>query len=55
MPIQKLYIDQQIADSPQVALISERLDLAGEIVPDAQAVYETVSAATDPLRRGKEV
>ncbi len=55
MSIQKLYIDQQIADSPQVALISERLDLAGEIVPDARAVYETVSAATDPLRRGKEV
>ena len=34
MSIQKLYIDRQVADSPQVRLIAERLDLAGEIVVD---------------------
>ena len=55
MSIKKLYIDRQIADSPQVAFISDRLGLVGEIVPDAQAVYDDVSAATDPVARGKKV
>jgi spore photoproduct lyase len=55
MSIQKLYIDRQIADSPQVRLIAERLGLAGDIVPDAQTVYDTVSAAADPVLQGKKV
>ncbi len=55
MSIQKLYIDRQIADSPQVALIAKRLGLVGEIVPDAQTVYDAVSAATDPVRQGKKM
>ncbi len=55
MSIQKLYIDRQVADSPQVGLIAERLGLAGEIVPDAQTVYDAVSAAADPVRQGKKV
>ncbi len=55
MSIKKLYIDRQVADSPQVAPIAKRLGLAGEIVPDAQAVYDTISAATDPVRQGKKV
>jgi spore photoproduct lyase len=55
MSIQKLYIDRQIADSPQVRLITERLGLAGEIVPDARTVYNVVSAAADPVRQGKKV
>ena len=55
MSIQKLYIDRQIADSPHVLLITERLGLAGEIVPDARTVYNVVSAAEDPVRQGKKV
>jgi spore photoproduct lyase len=55
MSIQKLYIDQQIADSPQVRLIAKRLGLAGEIVPDVQTVYDTVSTAADPVRQGKKI
>jgi spore photoproduct lyase len=55
MSIQKLYIDRQISDSPRVRLISERLGLAGEIVPDVQAVYDAVSAAADPVSQGKKV
>jgi spore photoproduct lyase len=55
MSIQKLYIDRQIAESSQVGLISERLKLTGEIVPDAQTVYDAVSAAADPIGRGKKV
>jgi len=55
MPIQKLYIDRQMADSPQVRLIAKRLGLTGEIVPDVQTVYDTVSAAADPVRQGKKI
>ena len=55
MFIQKLYIDRQIADSPQVPQIAKRLGLAGEIVADAQTVYDAVTAATDPVGRGKRV
>ena len=55
MSIQKLYIDRQIAHFPQVSLIAERLGLRGEIVPDAQQVYDTVTAAGDPVARGKKI
>jgi spore photoproduct lyase len=55
MSVEKLYIDRQVANSPQVPLIAKRLGLAGEIVPDAQAVYDDVSAAADPVARGKKV
>jgi spore photoproduct lyase len=55
MSIQKLYIDRQVADSPQVRLIAERLGLAGDIVPHAQTVYDAVLAAADPVRQGKKV
>ena len=55
MSIQKLYIDQQIAHLPQVALISDRLGLTGDIVPDSQKVYDKVAAASDPVSRGKQI
>ena len=55
MSIQKLYIDRQVADSPQVHLIAERIGLAVEIVPDAQTVYDSVAAAADPVRQGKRI
>jgi spore photoproduct lyase len=55
MSIQKLYIDRQIADSPQVDLIAKRLGLTGEIVANAQTVYDNVSASTDPVRQGKKI
>jgi spore photoproduct lyase len=55
MSIKKLYIDRQVADSPQVGRIANRLGLKGEIVPDKQTVYDAVSAADDPVRQGKKV
>lgn len=55
MSIQKLYIDQQISHFPQVAYISDRLGLTGEIVMGAQKVYDKVAAARDPVRRGKQI
>ena len=53
--IQKLYIDQSVINEPQVGLIASRLQLPTEIVSDAGQVYAAVSAAADPVRRGKEV
>jgi spore photoproduct lyase len=55
MSIQKLYIDQQIADSPEVHDIARRLNLAGEIVVSAQKVYDQISAAADPVKKGKTI
>ena len=55
MSIQKLYIDQQVAESPAVSAIIRRLDLPVELIVDAQQVYESVSGAPDPIRMGKTV
>jgi spore photoproduct lyase len=55
MSIQKLYIDQQVADTPEVHAISKRLNLQGRIVKDAGEVYDKISAATDPVGKGKEI
>ena len=55
MSIQKLYIDQQIADYPEVSSITGRLGLAAEIVTDAQQVYDSISGAPDPIQKAKTV
>ena len=55
MSIQKLYIDQQVAESPAVTAIIRRLDLPAELIADARQVYESVSGAPDPIRMGKTV
>jgi spore photoproduct lyase len=55
MAIQKLYVDRQIADFPQVGAISRRLDLPSEIVSDPHEVYHSVSAGDDPVKKGKTV
>ena len=55
MTIQKLYVDRKIADFPQVSAISRRLDLPCEIVSDPREVYDSVSAGTDPVKKGKTV
>ncbi len=55
MSIQKLYIDQQVAESTDVHSISKRLNLKGEIVKKAQEVYDRISAAADPVKKGKEI
>jgi len=55
MPIKTLYIDQQVADFPEVASISRRLNLRAVVVPDARQVYDEVSTAKDPVKKGKSV
>ena len=53
MAIQKLYVDQEIVDSPEVNAITRRLGLPPKIVSDPQAVYDLVSKAEDPINKGK--
>ena len=55
MPIKKLYIDQQVQDSDEVRDIVRRLDLPTEVVPDAQMVYDRISASPDPIQKAKTV
>jgi len=55
MTIQKLYVDREVVDFPQVNAISRRLDLPAEIVSDPQEVYDRVSADDDPVKTGKTV
>ncbi|MGB8425459.1 MAG: DNA photolyase, partial [Desulfobacterales bacterium] len=55
MVIKKIYIDQAVADNRQVRDICRRLNLPGETVTGAPAVFAAVAAAPDPVQRGKEV
>jgi spore photoproduct lyase len=55
MALMKIYIDQAVVDTDPVRIICERLDLPWETVANAQAVYDVVSAADDPVKRGKEI
>lgn len=55
MFLKKLYIDERVADAPLVADIRASLDLPCEMVSDASEVFQKVSAAKAPVRKGKEV
>jgi spore photoproduct lyase len=55
MRISKLFIDKQVAGHPAARSICLRLKVPSEIVASASQVYEAVSAAADPVQRGKEI
>ena len=55
MILTKLYIDQQIADNPTTRSIQTRLKVPTEIVGHPQQVYDAISSAADPVKRGKEI
>ena len=55
MRISKLFIDKQVADHPTAQSIRSRLGVPAEIAEGARQVYEAVSAAADPVKRGKEI
>lgn len=55
MTITKIYIDEAVAEDPQVRAICDRLKLEAETVAAAREVFAAVAAASDPVRRGKEV
>jgi DNA repair photolyase len=55
MAVEKLYVDQKIADFSQISAISRRLDLHPKIVSNYREVYDLVSADNDPVKKGKTV
>ena len=55
MRISKLFINKQVVDHPIAQSIRHRLNVPAEIVESAGQVYEAVSAAADPVKRGKEI
>jgi spore photoproduct lyase len=55
MSPRKLYVDQKVADSPDVISIAQRLNVPLEIVASVQEVYDCVSDAEDPVAKGKTV
>ena len=55
MRISTLFIDKQVVDHPETQSIRQRLNVPTEIVTSAKQVYAAVSAAADPVKRGKEI
>ena len=55
MALSEIYIDQSVAGSSLVRKICRRLSLPHHTVGDAQQVFEIVSSAKDPVKRGKEI
>lgn len=54
LSISKIYIDQDIKDSPLVASILSHLACPSAIVSKAKDVYDTVSSSDDPIGAGKQ-
>jgi len=55
LSISQIYIDKNLSDHPQVRSIRSRLNLPVEWVQNSHQVYASVSAAEDPIKKGKEV
>ncbi len=53
--ISKIYIDRQVAETPETLAVQSRLNAPCELVDDAGSVFEAVSSADDPVQKGKEV
>lgn len=53
--IQRLYIDQQIANTPEAISIASHFSAPSEIVEGPHKVFESLSSADDPIQKGKEV
>jgi spore photoproduct lyase len=55
MALSEIYIDQSVAESSLVRKICHRLGLPHQTVGNAQQVYNIVSSADDPVKKGKEI
>jgi spore photoproduct lyase len=52
--IEHLFVDAQVASHPETERICRRLDLKARIVEDSVSLYRQISAADDPVERGKQ-
>ena len=55
MPLVKLYIDQQVFNSPHVRSIRSRIDVPAEIVRNARDVFESISYSNDSVQKAKTI
>jgi spore photoproduct lyase len=55
LPLLKLYIDQQVLNSPYVDSIRSRIDVPAEIVRNAREVFESISCSNDPVQKAKKI
>jgi spore photoproduct lyase len=53
--IDRLYVDADLAELPEVAAMAERLDLSPLVLNDPKALYEEIAQAPDPIGRGKQI
>jgi len=51
----KIYVDQEIADSPLTESIMSRFKCPSLIVANAKEVYSSIAQADDPVQKGKEI
>ncbi|RLB98562.1 MAG: DNA photolyase [Deltaproteobacteria bacterium] len=51
--IDRLYVEENLAQAPEVKAIAGRLGLEAEAVDDIRRVYAGINAAPDPVSRGK--
>lgn len=55
MPISRLFVERSVSDHALAKSIEKTLAVSAEIIDDPSAVYNEVSSAPDPVKRGKEV
>ena len=55
MSLLKLYIDQQVINSPHVDSIRSRIDVPVEIVRNAKQVFESILYSNDPVEKAKTI
>jgi spore photoproduct lyase len=55
LSISKIYIEQNVVDFPEVLSIQNQLSVPCEVISNAQNVFERLSFADDPIKKGKEV
>lgn len=53
MLISKLYIDRQVADTPEARSIRSHFSVPTEIVTDINKLYKTITRSDDPVSKGK--
>ncbi len=55
MVLKHVFVDRAVIDAPQTLLFRDKLNLPLQVVDDDRKVFDFVSKADDPIRRGKEV
>jgi len=53
--IKKIFVDAEVVDHPETRRFCSQTQLPTEIVDDPLTLYRWISAAADPVRRGKQV